>query len=146
MPPSDLPMVTAERWKSRAGFLLATTGSAVGIGSIWKFPYEVGVNGGGAFVVVYALGLALVVVPLLFAEFAIGRRGKASAAMSLAAVAAVEGASPRWRMVGALGTVTIFLVLSFYAVIGGWTLSYARTDSRLGPTGKRTGSGPGRVR
>ena len=125
MTPSDLPVVTAERWRSRAGFLFATTGSAVGIGSIWKFPYEVGVNGGGAFVVVYALGLALVVVPLLFAEFAIGRRGKASAAMSLAAVAAVEGASPRWRMVGALGTVTIFLVLSFYAVIGGWTLSYA---------------------
>src|SRR5688572_20300461 len=62
-------------WSTRSGFVLATIASAIGIGSIWKFPYEVGTNGGGAFVVVYVVGLALVVVPLMLAEFAIGRRG-----------------------------------------------------------------------
>ena len=75
------PVTTGrDGWASRSGFLLATIGSAIGIGSIWKFPYEVGANGGGAFVVVYALGLALVVVPLLLAEFALGRRGGAAGA------------------------------------------------------------------
>ena len=66
-----------EAWSGRVGFILATVGSAVGIGSIWKFPYEVGANGGSAFVLFYLLGLALIVVPLMFAEFAIGRRGRA---------------------------------------------------------------------
>ncbi len=116
---------TGERWTSRGGFILATIGSAVGIGSIWKFPYEVGANGGGAFVLVYLLGLALVVVPLMFAEFALGRRGGADAASSIAAVAAAQRASPRWLWVGLAGALTCFLVLSFYSVIGGWTLAYA---------------------
>lgn len=114
-----------ESWASRSGFILATVGSAVGIGSIWKFPYVVGSNGGGAFVLVYAAGLVLVVVPLMFAEFAIGRRGGADCATSIARVAAAEQASPRWQWVGLLGALTCFLVLSFYAVIGGWTLAYA---------------------
>ncbi|MFN0028593.1 MAG: sodium-dependent transporter [Acidimicrobiales bacterium] len=125
MPGAHPPTPTTEAWTSRTGFLLATTGSAVGIGSIWKFPYEVGVNGGGAFVVVYALGLALVVVPLLLAEFAVGRRGGTDAATSIGLVASAVHASPRWRAVGILGALTSFLVLSFYAVIGGWTLYYA---------------------
>ena len=64
-------------WSGSTGFILATIGAAVGLGSIWKFPYEVGSNGGGAFVLVYLAGLALVVVPLLFAEFAIGRKNVA---------------------------------------------------------------------
>lgn len=114
-----------ETWGSGLGFLLATVGSAIGIGSIWKFPYEVGSNGGGAFVAVYLAGLALVVVPLLFAEFAIGRRGRNDAVASMLVVAADERVSPRWRLVGYWGALTSFLVLSFYAVIGGWTLYYA---------------------
>jgi len=114
-----------ETWASRSGFTLATIASAIGIGSIWKFPYEVGANGGGAFVLVYTLGLVLVVVPLMFAEFVIGRRGGADSASSLARVAAMENASPRWQMAGLLGAVTSFLILSFYSVIGGWTLAYA---------------------
>ena len=73
----------ASEWKTRSGFLLATIGSAVGIGSIWKFPYEVGANGGGAFVLVYVAGLGLVVIPMMLAEFAIGRRGRADAATSI---------------------------------------------------------------
>ncbi|MFM9972106.1 MAG: sodium-dependent transporter, partial [Burkholderiales bacterium] len=114
-----------ETWQSRSGFTLATIASAIGIGSIWKFPYEVGANGGGAFVLIYMLGLVLVVVPLLFAEFVIGRRGGADCASSLARVAQWEHASPRWRWAGFLGAATSFLILSFYSVIGGWTLAYA---------------------
>ncbi|MCM5569706.1 sodium-dependent transporter [Burkholderiaceae bacterium FT117] len=112
-------------WTGRLGFMLATIGSAVGIGSIWKFPYEVGSNGGSAFLLFYLLGLALIVVPLMFAEFAIGRRGRSDPSGSIAAVAAACGASRRWTLVGVLGVVTGFLVLSFYSVIGGWTLGYA---------------------
>jgi neurotransmitter:Na+ symporter, NSS family len=113
-----------ETWTSRYGFILATIGSAIGIGSIWKFPYEVGANGGGAFVLVYVLGLALVVVPLMFAEFAIGRRGQADSASSIANVAREEHASRYWQYTGILGAATCFLILSFYSVIGGWTLAY----------------------
>ena len=121
---------TSDNWASRSGFILATIGSAVGIGSIWKFPYEVGTNGGGAFVLVYALGLVFVVVPLMFAEFAVGRRGGADCASSIAKVASAERASARWQLVGWLGAATSFLILSFYSVIGGWTLAYA-TDTLL---------------
>lgn len=114
-----------ESWSGRAGFVLAAIGSAVGLGSIWKFPYEVGSNGGGAFVLFYVVGLALVVVPLLFAEFAIGRRGGGDAAASIGAVAAAHGASARWAWLGVGGILTGLLILSFYSVIGGWAMAYA---------------------
>jgi NSS family neurotransmitter:Na+ symporter len=114
-----------ESWSGRIGFLLATIGAAVGIGSIWKFPYEVGSNGGSAFVLFYFLGLALVVVPLMLAEFAIGRQGRADPATSIAAVCRSIKAGRLWAYAGVLGIVTGFLILSFYAVIGGWTIAYA---------------------
>jgi NSS family neurotransmitter:Na+ symporter len=114
-----------ETWSGRTGFILAAVGSAVGLGSIWKFPYEVGANGGSAFVLFYVAGLVLVVVPLMFAEFAIGRRGGGDAATSIAAVAAAHGASRGWTWVGLAGIVTGLLILSFYSVIGGWTIAYA---------------------
>jgi NSS family neurotransmitter:Na+ symporter len=120
-----------ETWSGRTGFILAAIGSAVGLGSIWKFPYEVGANGGAGFVLFYLAGLALVVVPLLYAEFAIGRRGGADAATSLARVAVAHGAGARWSALGAFGIVTGLLILSFYSVIGGWTLAYA-VDTALG--------------
>jgi NSS family neurotransmitter:Na+ symporter len=137
MPDAIAPRPTQPtEWASRSGFILATIGSAVGIGSIWKFPYEVGANGGGAFVLVYLLGLALVVVPMMLAEFAIGRRGRADAATSLAVTAASESKSARWRIVGWFGAATSFLILSFYAVIGGWATSYAVETLRYGlPSG-----------
>jgi NSS family neurotransmitter:Na+ symporter len=118
-----------DAWSGRAGFVLATIASAVGLGSIWKFPYEVGENGGAAFVLFYVLGLALAVVPLMLAEFAIGRRGGGDAATSIARLAAAHGAHPGWRWVGVLGVLTGVLVLSFYSVIGGWTLAYALQPS-----------------
>ncbi|MGH6934498.1 MAG: hypothetical protein ACREEE_18950 [Dongiaceae bacterium] len=82
----------SDSWSGRLGFILATVDSAVGIGSIWKFPYEVGANGGMAFVLFYLAGLALIVVPLMFAEFAVGRRGRGDAASSIAALARAHGA------------------------------------------------------
>ena len=114
-----------ESWSGRLGFILATVGSAVGLGSIWKFPYEVGANGGSAFLLFYLLGLVLVVVPLTFAEFAVGRRGRGDPATSIAVVAAAEGAGKHWMLTGFLGVGTGFLILSFYSVIAGWTLAYA---------------------
>jgi NSS family neurotransmitter:Na+ symporter len=114
-----------DAWSGRAGFTLAAIASAVGLGSIWKFPYEVGSNGGAAFVLFYVLGLALAVVPLLLAEFAMGRRGGGDAASSLETLAAAHGARRAWMWAGVLGVVTGVLVLSFYSVIGGWTLAYA---------------------
>lgn len=125
-----------ETWGSRTGFILATVGSAVGVGSIWKFPYEVGANGGGAFVVVYLLGLAFVVVPLMLVELAIGRRGGGDAATALERVAVAEQRSPRWRWIGLGGALTAFVILSYYSVIGGWTISYTVDTARDGlPSG-----------
>lgn len=114
-----------EAWSGRIGFILATVGSAVGIGSIWKFPYEVGANGGGVFLLFYLVGLALVVVPLMLAEFALGRAGRGDAVSSIAALAREAGAGRRWAWAGGLGVLTGFLILSFYSVIGGWTIGYA---------------------
>ncbi len=114
-----------EGWRTRSGFILATVGSAIGVGSIWKFPYEVGANGGGAFVLVYLAGLCLVVVPLMLAEFAIGSRGRGDAMSSMELVAREESRSRRWRHFGLLGAAASFLILSFYAVVGGWTVEYA---------------------
>lgn len=107
----------------------------MGLGSIWKFPYEVGANGGAAFVLFYVAGLALAVVPLLFAEFAIGRRGAADAAGSIENLALAHGAPRAWGWVGVLGIAGGALILTFYSVIGGWTLAYAVETMRAGLPG-----------
>jgi NSS family neurotransmitter:Na+ symporter len=125
-------MSQEEHWSGRIGFTLATIGSAVGLGSIWKFPYEVGTNGGSAFVFCYLAGLVIVVLPLMLAEFSIGRRGAADPATALARIAEAHGGSSSWALAGALGVATGFLILSFYAVIGGWTLDYAVGVAILG--------------
>lgn len=120
----SVPSSGSERWSSRAGFLLATIGSAIGLGSIWKFPYEVGTNGGGAFIAFYLLGLLLIVFPLLLVEFAIGRRGRSDAVSSIVSVAQTSQASARWGAVGIIGIAGSVLILSFYSVIGGWAVAY----------------------
>jgi len=112
-------------WSSRSGLILATIGAAVGLGSIWKFPYEVGANGGAAFVFFYLVGLVLIVFPLMLVEFAIGRRGRADAAQAIATVAAAAGASRHWALCGLLGVATAVIILSYYSVIGGWAIAYA---------------------
>ena len=128
-------MSERDTWSGRVGFMLATIGSAVGLGSIWKFPYEVGANGGSAFLLFYLLGLAIIVAPLMFAEFAIGRRGGSDATTSMEKVAAAYGASKWWPIVGLLGVLTGVLVLSFYSVIGGWTIAYAVETALTGLAG-----------
>lgn len=111
------------KWSSRLAFLAAAVGSAVGLGSIWKFPYIVGVNGGGAFVLVYLGFVAAVGVPLMAAELALGRRGGPGVVRSLGL--AVGRARSRWNALGWLGVAAAFVILSFYSVVAGWALAYA---------------------
>lgn len=107
----------------------------MGLGSIWKFPYEVGANGGGAFVLFYVAGLVIAVVPLMLAEFAIGRAGGGDAVSSIEKLAAARGAARAWRWAGMLGIAAGVLVLSFYSVIGGWILAYAAETLFVGLPG-----------
>ena len=103
---------------------MAATGSAVGLGNIWKFPYVAGSNGGGAFVLVYLFCILLIGVPVMMAEVLIGRRGRQSPINSVRDVVLESGADSRWRHVGWVGVSAGMLILSFYAVIAGWALSY----------------------
>jgi neurotransmitter:Na+ symporter, NSS family len=111
-------------WSSRLAFILAATGSAVGLGNIWRFPYTAGEYGGGAFVLVYLLCVAAIGVPIMMAEIMLGRRGRQSPINSMRALAREEAASPLWQLLGWVGILSGFLILSFYSVIAGWTLAY----------------------
>jgi len=116
-------------WSSRLAFVLAATGSAVGLGNIWKFPYITGENGGGAFVLVYLICIAAVGIPIMMAEVLIGRRGGHSPVNSLRLITERDRLNPLWKWVGAIGVLAGFLILSFYSVIGGWALSYVGTSA-----------------
>lgn len=112
------------QWSSKMTFVLAATGSAVGLGNIWRFSYLVGDSGGAAFVLVYLACVALVGLPILVAEWMIGRRGQANPINSMLKVSRDNKRSPLWAVVGASGILAAFLILSFYSVIGGWSLNY----------------------
>jgi len=109
-----------EQWQSRAGFILATIGAAVGLGNIWRFAYVAGENGGGAFLLVYVLLVCAMGLPLLIAELALGKSGAADA------VSVFEQPAPRspWRHAGWLGVAGAVLILSYYSAIAGWALRY----------------------
>jgi len=111
-------------WSSRLTFLLASIGFAVGLGNIWRFPYIVGEYGGSAFVLVYLACAFAIGVPLVMAEWAIGRRGQRSTVESVHAVAEEAGVSPNWRMVGGIAIIAVFMIMLFYTVIAGWTMDY----------------------
>lgn len=111
-------------WSSRLAFILAATGSAVGLGNIWKFPYVTGDNGGGAFVLVYLLCIAVIGIPILMAEVLIGRSGRHNPIMSMRLMAERNARSPLWRTSAIIGMLAAFVILSFYSVIGGWAASY----------------------
>jgi NSS family neurotransmitter:Na+ symporter len=111
-------------WTSRWTFIMAATGSAVGLGNMWKFPYVAGSNGGGAFVLIYLACILLIGVPVMMAEVLIGRHGRQSPINSMNEAVHVSGADLRWRSVGWIGVVAGLLILSFYAVIAGWALDY----------------------
>jgi NSS family neurotransmitter:Na+ symporter len=109
-----------ESFQSSFGLIAAAIGSAVGLGNIWRFPYITGMNGGGAFLIVYLICVAIIGIPVMLAEFIIGREGKKDAIGSYQALAP-EG---KWYISGVLGVLAAFFILSFYGVIAGWTLEY----------------------
>lgn len=104
--------------------MLATAGSAIGLGNIWKLPYMIGVNGGSAFVLVFIACILFVGIPLMMTEVMLGRRAHKNPLDGMAALAAEAKARKQWRYVGGMGMVTGLLILGFYSVIGGWVLSY----------------------
>ena len=109
-----------EQWGSKLGFILAASGSAVGIGNIWKYPSMAGENGGGAFTIIYLACILIVGLSIVVAEFVIGRKTQ------LSPVGAFEQLAPNtnWKWVGYLGVAAAFVILSFYGVVGGWILKY----------------------
>ena len=109
---------------SRMTFVLAAAGLAVGLGNIWKFPYMVGESGGAAFVFVYLLCIALIGLPILVSEWLLGRRGQKNPASTMSELARTAKKPKAWAIVGISGIVGAFLILSFYSVIGGWSLYY----------------------
>ncbi|HAZ39645.1 MAG TPA: sodium-dependent transporter, partial [Exiguobacterium sp.] len=116
-------------WASKVGFILAAAGSAIGLGAIWKFPYTTGTNGGGAFLLLFLVFTLLLGLPVLIAEFLIGRTSGKTALQAFSALG-----HKKFTFIGVLGVIACFLLLSFYSVIGGWVLIY----TILGFTGRLT--------
>lgn len=118
------------QWSSRWAFILAAAGSAVGLGNIWKFPYITGENGGGAFVLVYLICIAIIGIPIMMAEVLIGRRGRQSPINTMRTLAHEESRHGIWQLVGWSGVIAGFIIISYYSVIAGWALAYVfRTAS-----------------
>lgn len=113
-------MSQREQWSSKLGFILAAAGSAIGLGAIWKFPYIAGQNGGGAFFLIFILFTLFLGLPLLLAEFSIGRTAQSNAIDSYKKIAP----GTQWHWIGVLGMVASFILLSFYSVVGGWIVIY----------------------
>ena len=108
------------QWQSTIGFVLAAAGSAIGLGNIWRFPYVAGTNGGAAFIFIYLVCVALICLPYLFAELTLGSHTNKN---PVGAIRALFPNSP-WWLVGALGVLTGVCILSYYAVIAGWSIGY----------------------
>ena len=111
-------------WKNRWTFMLATAGSAIGLGNIWKLPYMIGVNGGSAFVLVFIACIFLVGIPLMMTEILLGRRAQKNPYDGMLKLAQEAQVSRYWKYLGGMGMLTGLLILGFYSVIGGWVLSY----------------------
>lgn len=114
--------MTQERvsFGSKLGMVLATAGSAVGLGNVWRFPYMVGDNGGAAFILIYILCIMLLGIPCMMSEFIIGRHGAANTARAYSRMDTHKS----WRFVGLMGVLTGFLITGYYAVVSGWCLQY----------------------
>ena len=110
---------TREQWGSKTGFILAAAGSAIGLGNLWKFPFITWDNKGGAFVLVYLVCIVAVGLPIMMAEILIGRKTQRSA---VGAMKAAVG--PAWGFVGGWGVLAGFVILGYYTVVAGWTISY----------------------
>ena len=125
--------MATESFGSKIGGILAAAGSAVGLGNIWRFPTETGNNGGAAFLIIYLVCMVAICVPIMVSEFVIGRHSQTSVAESFYRM---SGEKKAWKIMGLLPVVSGFLVLSYYAVIAGWTLYYAFEAGIDGFTGK----------
>ncbi|MBV8743127.1 MAG: sodium-dependent transporter [Sinobacteraceae bacterium] len=112
------------RWSSVLSCHLAAIGAAVGLGSVWRFPYLAGSHGGAVFVVAFALALFLIAAPLLVAEYLIGRSSRRPPPAAAGIVAVRFGRSMRWNAIGQLGTWTALIIMSYYTIIAGWVLAY----------------------
>lgn len=117
---------------SKIGVILASAGSAVGLGNIWRFPFETGNHGGAAFILVYLGCVLMLGIPIMMAEFLIGRRSRANTA---GAYRVLSGGT-HWKWVGRLGVLTGFLILSYYSIVAGWTLEYILQAASGGLSGK----------
>lgn len=111
-------------WKNRWTFMLATAGSAIGLGNIWKLPYMIGVNGGSAFVLVFIACIFFVGIPLMMTEILLGRRAQQNPFNGMQSLANEAKASSYWKYLGSMGMLAGLLILSFYSVIAGWVLNY----------------------
>ncbi|MCH9631399.1 MAG: hypothetical protein S4CHLAM37_14220 [Chlamydiia bacterium] len=110
-----------EHWSSKAGFILAAIGSAIGLGVLWKFPYVVGQNGGGLFLLSYFVCVLVIGIPVLIAELMIGRSSQRAA---IGAFGTLSGKKSEWKVAGWFGVISSFFIMSFYSVIAGWGMSY----------------------
>lgn len=128
-------------WSSRLTFILAVSGSAVGLGNIWKFPYITGKNGGGAFVLVYLMCVFAIGLPIMMSEVLIGRRGRRNPITTMKLVGEEEAGQSWWQVVGFSGVLAGFMILSFYSVVAGWALAYVLKSA----SGTFTGSTPAEV-
>ena len=108
------------QFSTRIGVIATTVGSAVGLGNIWRFPYEAGNNGGGAFLLCYLLCIVALGIPVLCAEFAIGRTTRSNIFGAFRNLKATGS----WHIVGYIGIVASIMILSFYSVVAGWTMEY----------------------
>ena len=106
------------QWASNVGFILAAAGSAVGLGNIWKFPGKVGAYGGGAFILCYIIIVALIGFPVMLAELSIGRRTQKNV------IGAFRQLDKRFTFVGGIGVLTLFVIMSYYSIVGGWVMKY----------------------
>ena len=122
-----MAVATREQWQSRSGFLLAAVGSAVGLGNMWRFSYLASEKGGAGFVALYLIFTLLIGLPVMLAELTLGRGARSGPILSLA-----HFGGPRWRWLGAVFVAAGFLILSYYGVIGGWTLRYAFEAATIG--------------
>jgi neurotransmitter:Na+ symporter, NSS family len=112
-------------WSSKFAAYLGTAGAAVGLGSIWRFPYLAGTGGGSAFILVFVIACVLIATPLLAAEFSLGRGSRRSPPYAAGAIAAEAGFSSWWNAIGVLGSIAAFLIFSYYSVVASWVLAYA---------------------
>ncbi len=110
-----------EHWGSKLGFIMASAGSAIGLGSLWKFPYIVGQNGGGAFVILYILFTILIGLPVFTSELVLGRHSQHGA---IRTYETLSSSKENWKMLGWLNLTSCFIILAYYSVVAGWCFSY----------------------